>query len=128
VIYISANEILLIIPASLAIDSIEGNCVDFIEKCRTKFELDVCCYIGKAVEIIDMTRIVEHLRVLDRNNVRRENKLFTWEENMDQAIYLPTLPRDRWITFIRAGEKDKLIAEIKDHIQSWSEQSLAVTW
>lgn len=101
---------------------VEQACITYIETCNQYFYCDVSCYIGEAIQALQMADITEKLRQQDRKNVAFYNRVFFYDANKDSNLKFELPEIHFWQSLLKIGSKDTVIQEVEKLIDQLIEK------
>lgn len=101
---------------------LQRDCREYIQLCKLYFRCDLCCYIGKPAFPHEMAAMYRRLQQSDRDNVTRVNEAILLIEHSGNPRPIEPLPLGLWVEWLKAGEKDRLLADIARYLQAAQER------
>lgn len=85
----------------------------FVDVCRSYFYCQVACYVGRAVQPQDVSRLCEALKNMERDHVgRRDSVILYTPQTAAYSLQLPVpdhLDVSLWSIYMLRGEREKVI-------------------
>lgn len=103
-------------PDDQAVARLQRDCREYIQLCKMYFHCDLCCYIGRPSRPHEMAEMYRKLTACDRNNVTRVNEAILMFEQGDAPGPFEPLPIELWVEWLKAGEKQRLLADIARYL------------
>lgn len=123
-VYLNDGTFMIILPVEGSVEGqfvqeVKNRCESYVEACKTYFYCHVSCYIGNTVPIEKIASMYGMLSEFQRSQVNTANRVL-FLNKQPQSDCNMTLPNMQvWFEILRRQEKDRLIAEIKSHFETW---------
>ncbi|UKS23884.1 response regulator [Paenibacillus sp. HWE-109] len=126
IVRVKANQLLVVFSTEHVIEAsgekfrkeLIQRCSLFIETCNRYFYCHLSCYIGQPSEIHGVRDMVENLVALRKTQVNAVDRVVLIDEKMANETPFPMPPMRLWSELIKQGDKQKLMAESQDFLES----------
>lgn len=96
--------------------SLKKSCEFYIKSCNYWFRCDLSCYIGDKTSVKDMYDQVSQLKVLEKNNVVFDNKVFLLKQSQETNHQMKMPDMTTWVTMLKKGTNETVKREIEDFL------------